>query len=110
MTTMTVRQILAAVRAMGLKARMVGDEFRITVKGEAEAYYTEDGADALATARAMAGLRPILKLKRPIPRDIAFSARTVAALHNVNRQLRTWRYNDTRNGPNAWWIQDGRVY
>lgn len=61
---MTRTAALAAIRALGLSARCVDGEFRVTFKtGEARllgttpedaAYYTTDAEDAVTTARVMA--------------------------------------------------------
>lgn len=57
---MTQNQTLAAIRALGLTARVTDGEYRVTHRGvtperaEAVAYYTTDRVDALGTARAMA--------------------------------------------------------
>ncbi len=52
----TVKSALAAIRAMGATAgRTSYAEFRVNIPSgtEATAYYTQDGADAVATARDM---------------------------------------------------------
>jgi len=65
MTTLTQKQLFAAVRALGLSIRCADGEYRIAHKlghyrdallarQESDAYYTNDRDDALATARAMA--------------------------------------------------------
>jgi hypothetical protein len=61
---MTIKQTLAHLRGMGLKAswRSEWREFRVTLphedpaREEAVAYYTSDWDDALGTGAAMVGL------------------------------------------------------
>ncbi len=56
---MTQNQTLAAIRALGLSARVEDGEFRIAHRGldadrtEATACYTDDREDAIGTAKAM---------------------------------------------------------
>ena len=59
---MTVKQTLAAIRALGMVATHVDGEYRVTFykvtmpsadRREAVAYYTDHGLDALMTAQAM---------------------------------------------------------
>jgi hypothetical protein len=62
---MSIKQTLAQLRAMGLKARYDIDwkEYRVTLpdpdpaREEAIAYYTSDSEDALHTGAAMKGLQ-----------------------------------------------------
>lgn len=57
---MTVNNALVAIRSLGLSATHAHKEYRITLKGisreraEAIAYYTNDTADAIATAAHIA--------------------------------------------------------
>ena len=55
---MNLSQTVAAVKAQGLTCKWLPDtqEFRVNVRlgTEATAYYTQDPADAIGTARAMA--------------------------------------------------------
>lgn len=55
---MTRREIKAGVEALGMKVRWTGNgrEMRVNFPGggESTAYYTEDGEDAIGTAKAMA--------------------------------------------------------
>lgn len=50
-----VKQTLAAIRALGMSARYADGEYRVNFRGgaEATASYTNDAADAIATAEAM---------------------------------------------------------
>ena len=60
---MSIRSTIAALKALGCKARYSTEwqEYRVTLPGlpadreEAIAYYTSDPADALDTGRAMTG-------------------------------------------------------
>lgn len=62
---MTIKQTLAQLRGMGLKASWSSDwrEYRVTLpdpdpkREEAMAYYTDDSEDALHTGAAMKGLQ-----------------------------------------------------
>lgn len=62
---MSIKQTLAQLRGMGLKARYDIDwkEYRVTLpdpdpkREEAMAYYTSDSEDALHTGAAMKGLQ-----------------------------------------------------
>jgi hypothetical protein len=60
---MTQKQLIQAVRALGLVCRVTDGEYRISFpvsqavtadRAEASAYYTDDRQDALNTAQAMA--------------------------------------------------------
>lgn len=53
---MTQKELMTKVRALGLTIRCEDGEYRINLKGspEAHAYYTNDRADALGTARQIA--------------------------------------------------------
>lgn len=56
MSAPTVKQAFAAIRALGLKPARVDGEWRIRIPGRPAAdYFTEDTADAISTAAAMAG-------------------------------------------------------
>lgn len=54
---MTIKQALAEIRAIGMKARYDSStkEFRVNTPNgtEATAYYTDDRYDAIGTAKAM---------------------------------------------------------
>lgn len=62
---MSIKQTLAQLRAMGLKASWSSEwrEYRVTLPGpsweveEDRAYYTSDSEDALHTGAAMKGLQ-----------------------------------------------------
>lgn len=62
---MTIKQTLTAIRATGATARWISEtrEYRVTLpnlprdRQEAVAYYTDDSADAVATAVCMTAER-----------------------------------------------------
>ena len=56
---MTDRELRVAIHALGLNLRKIDGEYRVSRTGddEALAYYTDDRADALDTARHMAASR-----------------------------------------------------
>jgi hypothetical protein len=61
---MTIRYVITTCKALGMSARFLTEtgEFRIVPRDvpaasrEACAYYTDDGRDAIETAKAMRGL------------------------------------------------------
>lgn len=59
---MTIKHVCTTVRAMGLTCVWLGQtkEFRVNIlgAGDGPAYYTNDGEDAILTARAMIKHRP----------------------------------------------------
>jgi len=51
--TLTVRDTLAAIRSLGCTARRTDGEWRVRMP-DGGTYFTDDAADAIATARYMA--------------------------------------------------------
>lgn len=52
----TQKQVISAIRGLGLSVRVSDGEYRINYPGGAEstAYYTSEASDAVGTARVMA--------------------------------------------------------
>lgn len=67
MPKITRQQLRAQCRALGMSVRERDGEIRINYSGapESEAYYTNDRADALATAQNMAVRRAFDDMGRP---------------------------------------------
>jgi len=86
---MNVVRTRKAIQKLGLTARRRGGEWRINYRNgqEETAYYTNDSADALGTAREMARFRPGLPSRRIITEYGIHGMFDQADMHTIARLI-----------------------